>query len=326
MKNITIPTLMAAVALSWLAAAGPAPAAEVLRFSHGTIDTNPHHLAAVQFAKEVEERTKGEIKVPIFPRSQLGTGKGVVEGILLGTIGISQPAAGVIANWAPELNVINMPFVFRDADHFEKVWTGPVFDRFSAVMAKKGIRMLGMFTTGDRHIMTKKAVFGMADLKGRKIRAIGNPVHVASFNAFGALATAIAYTEVYGSLQTGVVDGADAANTNYFNQKFYEVAPYWALVAWLNFSNPLIMSEKKFQSLSPEQQKILLEAGAKASVLQRRLTTASNNAKLGELLAKGVKVTVPDPAPFREASKKVYAEFLKTDTEKELMRLIQEAK
>ena len=97
MKKFTIPTLMAAAALSWLAAAGPAPAAEVLRFSHGTIDTNPHHLAAVQFAKEVEARTKGEIKVPIFPRSQLGTGKGVVEGILLGTIGISQPAAGVIA-------------------------------------------------------------------------------------------------------------------------------------------------------------------------------------------------------------------------------------
>lgn len=235
-------------------------------------------------------------------------------------------AAGVIANWAPELNVINMPFVFRDADHFKKVWTSPVFDRFSEVMAKKGIRMLGMFTTGDRHIMTKKAIFGMADLKGQKIRAIGNPVHVASFNAFGALATAIAYTEVYGSLQTGVVDGADAANTNYFNQKFYEVAPYWALVAWLNFSNPLIMSEKKFQSLSPGQQKILLEAGAKASALQRRLTTASNNAKLGDLLAKGVKVTVPDPAPFRQASEKVYAEFLKTDTEKELMRLIQETK
>jgi TRAP-type C4-dicarboxylate transport system substrate-binding protein len=216
-----------------------------------------------------------------------------------------------------------MPFVFRDSDHFDAVVEGPLFDRFSELMAAKGIRLLGMFSTGERHIMSKEPVLGLDDLKGMKIRAIKNPVHVAAFNAFGANATAIAYTEVYGALQTGVVDGADAANTNYHSQKFYEVAPNWAVVGWLYFANPLIMSEKTFQSLPPDQQTALLEAGREASRLQRRLTNDSNKAKLAELEAAGVNVTFPDPAPFREASKIVYEEFLKTDVEKELLAQIQ---
>ena len=86
-------------------------------------------------------------------------------------------------------------------------------------------------TTGIRNIMSKRPIFGIEDMKGLKIRAIQNPVHVAAFNAMGANATAIAYPEVYGALQTGVVDGADAANTNYYEQEVYEQAPYWSLVA-----------------------------------------------------------------------------------------------
>ena len=318
-------SMIAAVGVAGLAAVGLSAkvVAEELKFSHGTTTTNPHHLAALDFADRVKKGTGGAIEVKIFPSSQLGSGKNIVEAILFGTVAFSQPAAGVIANWVPELNVINMPFVFRDSAHFDKVMTGPVFDRLSALMAAKEFRLLGMFITGDRHIMSKKPIFGIDNLKGLKIRAIGNPVHVASFNAFGANATAIAYPEVYGALQTGVVDGADAANTNYFNQKFYEVAPYWAMVGWLYFSNPLFMSEKKFQSLPPAYRQVLLDAGIKSSALQRRLIEESNNAKLGDLWKAGVKVTLPDPAPFREASRKVYEQFLKTGPQKELLAMIE---
>ncbi len=321
------PMLGALVAAATIfASLGTAANALELKFSHGTNEKNPHHLGALRFAERVKELTNGAIEIKIFPNSQLGTGKNVVEGVLFGTVGVSQPASGVIANWVPELNVINMPFVFRDNDHFNKVFEGPLFDQFSALMAPKGLRLIGVFTTGERHIMAKKPIFSMADLKGMKIRAIKNPVHVAAFNAFGANATAIAYTEVYGALQTGVVDGADAANTNYHSQKFYEVAPYWALVGWLNFSNPLIMSEKVYQSLPADQQKALIEAGKDAARLQRGLAAASNNAKLAELLAAGVKVTMADGEPFREASKQVYDAFLKTDVQKDLLAKIQATK
>jgi TRAP-type transport system periplasmic protein len=242
--------------------------------------------------------------------------------MLLGTIAITVPSAATIANFVPEMNVLNMPFAFRDWDHYTKVAQGELLDRITQKAAEKNIRVLGMLTSGVRHIMTREPLNSIEDLKGRKIRTVQNPVHVAAFNAFGANATAIAYTEVYSSLQTGVVDGGDAANTNYYTEKFYEVAPNWAQVSWLFFSNCMIMQEEKFKSLPADRQEMLSKIGRETGVEHFARYRAVDEQMLEKLVAKGVKVTKPDPAPFREASKKVYDEFLKTDAEKELFKLI----
>jgi hypothetical protein len=124
---------------------------------------------------------------------------------------------------------------------------GPVGQELNGAMQKKGFRLLGFYEAGIRHIMTKKPIESFEDLQGLKIRTMQVPAHVASFNAFGANATPLAYGELYGALQTGVVDGAEAANTNYNSKKFYEVAPHWATVAWTALVADLIMSEAKFQ-------------------------------------------------------------------------------
>ena len=319
-------TAAAVTALALAFGGAPADAAMELKLTHGTPTTDPHHLGSVKLAERVKELTKGEIDIKIFPQGQLGSGKEVVEGLQLGTLDISQPAAAVIANFVPDLNVLNMPFLFRDVAHFEKVWTGPVADKAAEMMRAKGFRLLGVFTSGERHILSKRPVASMADLKGMKIRTVENPVHVAAFQAFGANPTAIAYPEVYGALQTGVVDGADAANINYENQKFYEVAPHWAMVSWLTFANPLIMSEKKFQSLTADQQKALLAAGKEAAALQRKLYNEGEVAMLAKLKEKGVKVTQPNQAPFIAAAQKVYDQFLKTDSERALLKAIQDTK
>ena len=179
-------------------------------------------------------------------------------------------------------------------------------------------------TSGPRHIMSRMPVESMDDLAGRKIRTVQNPVHVATFNAFGANATAIAYPEVYSSLQTGVVDGADAANTNYYTQKFYEVAPHWAQVSWLFYTNPIVISEAKFQSLTDDQQAALLEAGRKAGAAQQADWQASDAELLGTLEGEGVIVTRPDTAPFREASRSVYDEFLTDETQQRMLKMILE--
>jgi len=165
-------------------------------------------------------------------------------------------------------------------------------------------------------------VRSIADLQNRKIRTVQNPVHVATFNAFGANATALAYTEVYSSLQTGVVDGADAANTNYFTEKFYEVAPNWAQVSWLYYSNCLIMSEARYRRLPPARQKILSDVGRQTGIDHFKRYEASDLAIVDQLKAKGVTFTQPDPVPFREAAKKIHDQFLKTDKEKELLSIV----
>jgi len=311
------------VAVGFTAAVGSSALAETtLRFAHFSVEDDPNHRAAAALSEMVAAATGNEVTVKIAPNSKLGGEVDVVEGILLGTIDMAPPSAAVLANWVPEMNVLNMPFVFRDWDHYSSVLNGAIFDELSAAAAPKGIRLLGFMTSGPRHIMTKSPVNSMDDLAGQKIRTVQNPVHVATFNAFGANATAIAYPEVYGSLQSGVVDGADAANTNYFTQKFYEVAPNWAQVSWLFYTNPIVISERVFQKLDADVQKALLVAGRKVGMDQQNDWRASDDKLLEVLQQNGVTVTRPDPAPFRGAAQKIYDEFMTTDEQKQMLSLI----
>lgn len=315
--------LMSASALA-LAPALPALAqrARTLRFAHFSPTSDPNHDSANMFAQQLRDATGGELTVRIFPGAQLGGEMDAVEGVLLGTIDISVPSSAVLANWIPEMNVLNMPFAFRDWDHYTRVAHGPLLDRLIEASAAKNIRVLGMLTSGARHIMTRTPLNSFEDLRGRKIRTVQNPVHVATFNAFGANATAIAYPEVYSSLQTGVVDGADAANTNYFTEKFFEVAPHWAQVSWLFYSNCFVMREDRFQALSPERRAQISEIGRKVGMDHFARYRRSDEETLARLVAAGVRVTRPDPAPFRAASRQIHDRFLTSEREKQLFALI----
>jgi TRAP-type C4-dicarboxylate transport system substrate-binding protein len=219
-----------------------------------------------------------------------------------------------------------MPFLFRDMDHMDRVVSGPAFEELKAAAARKGLRLLGIYSSGIRHIMTKEPIQSMADLKGKKIRTMQNPVHIEAFKAFGANATPLAYGELYGALQTGVVDGAEAANTNYNGARFYEVAKNWALVGWLNLTAPLVISEKKFVALPADVQRALVEAGAESAKWERKLVIDTDKPLLERIKAQGAKVTTPDPEPFRQASRQVYEKMLTTPTDKKLLNLIMETK
>jgi len=314
----------AVAVLGGLSGRAAAQAAQ-LKFSHQSSVTHPFHIAAVRFSERLAAETGGKLDLKVFPTAQLGSAQQAAEGLLLGNVDITPAGTPLLASFVPELNVVNMPFVFRDAAHFDKTFAAdsPVFKTFADLLAAKGFRFLGMFSAGERHFMTKRPVRSMADLKGLKFRSIENPAYIAAFSAFGTNPVAIAYPELYGALQTGVVDGADGANTNYFVEKFYEVAPHWAVVNWLTFSNPLVMSERKFRGLPKDQQDAMLKVGDEVCRFERELWKKSDDEKLPELQAKGVTVAVLDQAPFREASKAVYDRFLKSDRERQLLEAIQ---
>jgi len=205
-----------------------------------------------------------------------------------------------------------------------KAMDGAPGKKLSSAMSDKGFRLLGFYEAGVRHIMTtSKPINNINDLKGLKIRTMGVPAHVSSFNAFGAKATPMAYGELYGALQQQVVDGAEAANTNYNSKKFYEVAPYWAQIGWTALVADLIMSEEKFKSLPKNVQAALLKAGLASAAVERKAYSDSDNSLLDSLKKQGVKVTYPDPKGFREASKAVYDEFVKTSSSKDILKAIQ---
>lgn len=319
--------LLYTLAAALIAVAPVSVQAVTLKAGHSAAATEPYHVGLTAFAEKVAEYTDGAVDVEIFPSNQLGDEREMIEGVQLGTLDITVPANAVFTNFVPDLVALDMPFLFDDQDHLERALGGPIVDAINEAAAERGFRVLGLYTAGVRHIMTNgKAVESIDDIQGMKIRTMQNPAHVATFNALGANATPLAYSELYGAIQSGVVDGAEAANTNYDSQKFYEVAPNWAMVSWTVLISPLIMSEAEFQSLSPEIQDALVKAGQESATVERTAYANSDAAKLAVLEGKGVTITRPDIAPFREASETVIAEFITNDVQKQMIEHIEAAK
>ena len=249
-------------------------------------------------AEHLETATDGKATIEIFPNMQLGGEVEMIKQVLTGSLDITSPSNAPLTNFVPELKIFDMPFLFRDEDHMIAVLRGPVLQEINAIVSKRGIRLLGVYNVGVRHIMSKAPVNSFDDLGGLKIRTMQSKYHMAAFNAFGANATPISYAELYSSLQTGVVDGAEAANTNYFEKKFYEVAPYWSQVGWTILTAPIIMSEKKFASLPADVRSALLEGGHEAAVWEQDHYAAGDKKRLEDLKKAGVTITTLDPRPL----------------------------
>lgn len=297
-----------------------------LRAGHSANSTEPYHKGLERFAEIVAERTDGRVEVEIFPNNQLGDEKEMIEGLMLGTLDVAVPSNGVLTNFVPELAIFDLPFLFDDREHMYRVMDGEVGDTLAEAMKDKGFRLLGFYEAGIRHIVTKEPLASIDDLQGDKIRTMGVPAHVSSFNAFGANATPLPYSELYSALQSGVVDGAEAAFTNYYSKRFYEVAPHLAEVSWTALVADLVMSEERFQSLPEDIQEVLLEAGRESAKYERQVYAESDAALREKLEAEGVTITRPDVAPFRERAQAVYEEFAESEAQQRLLEMIAEAR
>lgn len=294
-----------------------------MRAGHSANASEPYHAGLTELARLVEERSGGDLTLRIFPDNQLGNEKEMIEGLLLGTLDIAVTANGTATNFAPRMGILDLPFLFRDREHMYDVLDGEVGSELARSMQQRGLRLLTYYEAGVRHIMTREqAIHSLDDLKGLKIRTMGVPAHVATFNAFGANAVALAYSELYGALQTGVVDGAEAANTNYELRKFYEVAPYWAQIGWVVLVADVMMSERRFQALPDSLQQILLEAAAESALFERRAYAQSDDSRLDNLKRSGITITYPDAGKFREATGPVYDEFVRSADERRMLESI----
>jgi TRAP-type transport system periplasmic protein len=321
-----VPTACALLALlAAIIAVSPASAADiVIKAAHSAAATEPYQAGFEYFKKRVEELTKGKVEVQLFPNRTLGNERDMIEGLLLGTVQITVPSNAVMAGFVPETKVFDLPFLFRDRKHMYSVMDGPVGADLGERMRAKGFRLLSYYEAGVRHIMTnKKSLTKLDDLKGLKIRTMENPVHLDAFRAMGASPLPMAYGEVYTALQQGVIDGAEAANTNYEAQKFYEVAPNWAMVAWTTLVSDMIMGEKFFQGLPPDVQKAVVQAAQESAKVEREAYAKSEDVALAQLKAKGVKITTPDPEPFRKASQAVYANFGGPEDQARLKKILE---
>ena len=278
----------------------------LIKIGQGQTPGEPQVKAMELFKEIVEEKTAGKLQVEVYPNNQLGNQRDVTEGIQLGTVqmaSISSPMAGFV----PESNLFELPFLFENRDHFYAVLDSAIGEGLKPAFARRGFYLLGYFDVGVRHIMTvNQPIHSFDDTKGLKIRTMENPVHLDAFRAFGANPIPMAYGELYTALEQGVIDGAEAANTNYYAKKFFEPAPYWAQVGWIHLVEYVIVSRYFFERLPDEYKKVIEEA-AQTIIAQEREWYSENDIEFLESLKdEGVQVTYPERGPFREASRKVY--------------------
>jgi TRAP-type transport system periplasmic protein len=269
----------------------------------------PQVRAVQLFRNLVEDGTEGRILVRIYPNNQLGNQRDVVEGLQLGSVELGN-IASVMAGFVPETNLFELPFLFDGPGHFDAVLDSEVGESLRPVFARRGLHLLGYFDAGERHIMTvDHPILALDDLRGLKIRTMENPLHLAAFKAFGANPLPMAYGELYTALEQGVIDGAEAADPNYFSKRFFEPAPCWARVGWIRLIEYVVMSDTFYRRLSPGDRAVVDRAARAMILKQRAWYRKEADTALEKLRAAGVRVTEPDRSPFRAAARKVYADW-----------------
>jgi TRAP-type transport system periplasmic protein len=282
----------------------------VLKLGHAVAPEHPYHLGAVRYSDLVAQRTKSKVKIDVYPSTQLGNERDMVEGLQLGTIDLVVTSTGPLGGFVPRMFVVDLPFLFRDREHAYKVLDGPIGRELLDAFSAKGIKGLAFWENGFRQMTNSvRPIEKPEDLRGIKIRTMENKVHLSAFRAFGASPTPMAWSEVYTALQQKTIDAQENPIAIIYFQKIYEVQKYLALTDHFYSPTPLLMSLKAFNNLPKNFQKIMLDTAMECATFERNLLRDNEAKQLAEIKAKGMQVTLPNKKPFQDAVVPVYKEF-----------------
>lgn len=281
----------------------------VLKIAHNGPEQHPFQVGAETFKRVLEEETGGTVEVQIFPGEQLGPEDQTSQMVKQGTLACAvESAGGGLAPFVPQADLFNMPFIFRDTDHFYRVVDGPVGERVAGdVEEKLNSVFLGWWFSGVRNTWNKKHPINTPeDMEGLKIRVMGSPVLIDTFNALGAQATPMSFGEVYTSLQQGVIDGAETDHVDLLVENFYEVTQHVSLTGHMYLAAGLICSKDVFDGLPTEVQAAVRKAGTEASAAERAAMETMTADALTQLKEKGLKFYEVDVALFQAKVQSVY--------------------
>jgi TRAP-type transport system periplasmic protein len=284
-----------------------------LRFGHIWPPAGGWGGAAQRFADLVNQRTGGRIEVKVFPSSQLGNERELEEGLQIGNVDFTFGGPGVLTNFDPAIGIFDMPFMFRDYAHATRVMDGPIGQQvWDSLRTKAGIRVLASGAQGFRYVLTRtKPVRAMEDLKGLKIRVPEAETFLRTFRLIGANPVAVPWGETYLALKNGVVDGMEGVPDVILNQKMFEAGKYIAKTGHIMATLQLLVSEKTYQSLSPEVRRIIDETGLEVWRAQRAAAQADNEKAEADLAEKGLTFATMDLKPFQAAVRPFWDEWAK---------------
>jgi tripartite ATP-independent transporter DctP family solute receptor len=303
-----IPRMLLAAVLAALAIPAAAQEKQVWKASDVHPLGYPTVEAIQRMGKKLEAATSGRISIQMFPSMQLGGEKEMIEQAQVGALQIARISVGAMGPVVDDLNVFNLPFVFRDEVHMRKVIDGPIgqelLERVSSAPTSRLI-VLGWMDAGTRNVYANKPAAKPADLKGMKIRMMGNPLFVETMNAMGGNGVAMGFNELFSALQTGVVDGAENNPPTLLAQNHYQVSKIYSLTGHLIIPEIFVFSKRTWETLSKGDQELLRKVSREAQFEQRKLWDAYVGEAETKLKAAGIQFVQADKAAFYQATQPV---------------------
>ena len=282
----------------------------VIRIASVSGPSHHHNTALNWFADKINKQKIG-LTIKVLSGGQLGKSeREYIEGMQQGSIQMAQVSTGPMAGFVGEYDIFSLPYMFRDTKHFDEVLSGPIGDKFLAMLDSKGMKGLAWFDNGYRNMFNgKKPINEPSDMAGLKIRVMKSPLMVNTVNAMGGSATPMAYGELYSALKQGVLDGGENAAGNVLNDKFFEVSKYYSITQHFRPPGVVVMSKKTWNSLEASQQKAISEAAASLQSYEIKLTTKIVKQAMKDLKAKGMIINQANVPAFAAAVKPVYKSY-----------------
>ncbi|NIZ12309.1 TRAP transporter substrate-binding protein [Phaeobacter sp. HF9A] len=324
MNKLTLTAaLLASTMIAGLASASDCET--TLRSSDTHPEGYPTVVAVEAMGEILKESTDSKLCVEVFHSAQLGQEKDTIEQTQFGVIDLNRVSLGPFNNIIEETQIPSLPYIFRSVEHMHHVMDGPIGEEILAAFAEHDLIGLAFYDGGSRSFYNReKPINSMEDLAGMKFRVMQSDLFVDMVDALGANATPMPYGEVYSSIQTGVIDGAENNWPSFESSGHFEVAGYYTLDQHLIVPEVLVMSKKTWDGLSAEDQ-AAVKAAAKASVpVMRDLWAEREKASEAKVRAAGVEIVENiDKTPFIEAMVPVYEKYVTSDKLKDLVTRIQ---
>ncbi len=266
---------------------------KVLKLAHGLDQSHPVHIAMVEMAKLVKEKSGGLMEMRVFPSGQLGNETECVEQIQRGALAMTKISTAVMESFVPELSVYGIPYAFRDAGHFWRVLEGPIgkelLNKKSSTGVESGIKGLCYYDSGSRNFYTiEKPVLKPDDLKGMKIRVMKSKTAMETIKSLGGSPTPIPWGELYTALQQRMVDGAENNPPSFYTNRHFEVCKYFSFDGHTRIPDILVMSQKVWDSLDEQEQMWVQEAADESKELQKKLWKEMTQKSIEECKKQGV--------------------------------------